>query len=254
MLHESVAEAGAGTGAEVDHAGGHAGLFESLEELGGDGGRVAGGLEDDGVAANQAGARRMPRAGDRIGEVPGRNHGAHAKRDVPQEIALAGKLHDGLGLIHEERLPGVQFQEIDGFGGIGLGFVVVLADLEHQPRVEFVLTLAQNVRGAEQNASTFFHRRILPFFERGQRRLHRRLDVFPARLLVDADHLRRLRGVDGDDLLVGADVLAADDQVVFASQFLADLFDGRAHGGGVLGFAVIGDRLVRKRPHGGLES
>ena len=51
MLDDGVAEGCAGAGAEVDHAVGHAGLFKHLDEFGRDGGRVAGGLEDHGVAA-----------------------------------------------------------------------------------------------------------------------------------------------------------------------------------------------------------
>ena len=52
-------------------------------------------------------------------------------------------------------------------------------------------------------------------------------------------------------LSVGADVLAADDQVVFAAQLLADVGDGVAHAADVLRLAIIGDRLVDERPYGG---
>ena len=52
MRDDGVAEAGAGAGAEVDHAFGHADFFEQFDELGGDGGRIARRLQDDRVAAD----------------------------------------------------------------------------------------------------------------------------------------------------------------------------------------------------------
>ena len=50
-----------------------------------------------------------------------------------------------------------------------------------------------------------------------------------------------------DDLLGGPDVLAADDQVVFAAQLRADFFDGVAHLAGVVFAAEINGWLVDER-------
>src|SRR5271166_5601418 len=52
VLDDSIAEAVAMTGAEVDYAVGQAGFFQYLEELCRDGRRIARGLQDDGVAAH----------------------------------------------------------------------------------------------------------------------------------------------------------------------------------------------------------
>ncbi len=52
MMHDAVAEGGAGAGAEVHYAGWESGFFQSFEEFRGDGGGIARGLEDDGVAAD----------------------------------------------------------------------------------------------------------------------------------------------------------------------------------------------------------
>src|ERR1017187_3068329 len=145
----------------------------------------------------------------------------------------------------------VEFQEIDGFGRVGFGFVVVLADFQHQPRVEFELAPAQRLRRAEQYPGALFHRSVPPFLKSRQRRLHGWFHVFQASLLVDADHFRRIRRVDGNNLVGGADRFAANHQIVLAAQLRADLFNGLAHAADVLRLAIIGDRLVHKRPCGG---
>ena len=94
-------------------------------------------------------------------------------------------------------------------------------------------------------------RGVLPRGEGGERGLHRGLDVLDAGLLMNADDLGRIRRIDRDDLVRGADVLAADDQVVFAAQLGADFCDCFAHAANVLRLAIIGDRLVDERPYGG---
>ena len=75
--------------------------------------------------------------------------------------------------------------------------------------------------------------------------------MLQAGLLVDADDFGRIRRVDGDNLVLRADVFAADHQVVFAAQLRADLVDCLAHAADVLRLAIIGDRLVDERPYGG---
>jgi hypothetical protein len=91
MLDDGVAEGGAGAGAEVDHAVGHAGFFKDFNETGGDGGRIARGLENDGVAGDDGGRGHAGHDGE--GKVPGRNDRAHAERNVEQLVALAGILN-----------------------------------------------------------------------------------------------------------------------------------------------------------------
>ena len=90
-------EGAAGFGAaleEVDDAVGQAGLFEEGEEARGDGGGVGRGLEDDGVAGDDGGGGHAGHDGE--GEVPRRDDGADAERDVAEVVALAGVL-DGRG-------------------------------------------------------------------------------------------------------------------------------------------------------------
>ncbi len=95
MCHDGIAEAGAGAGAEVHHAFGHAGFFQQFNELGGDGGGVTGGLQDYGVAADDGSDHQAGH--NSAGEIPGRNHRAHAQRNVGERIVLAGQLHRRLG-------------------------------------------------------------------------------------------------------------------------------------------------------------
>ena len=198
-------------------------------------GRIAGRFKHDGVAADQAGAGHAERDG--VGEIPGRNHRADAQRDVAQEAAFAGELDDRFGLVEDERLARVKFQEVDGFGGIGFGFVVVLTHFEHQPGVEFELAPAEDFGCSEQHARAFFDGGVLPLGEGGQRRIHRGLDVLDSGLLMNSNHLGRIRRVD--------------DQVVFATQLCTDFGNCFTHAANVLRLAIIGDRLVDERRSGG---
>ena len=75
---------------EVDRAGGEAGLLEQLGEALADGRRVLGGLEDDGVAFEQAGPEHPQRHGE--GEVPRRDDGDDAPRLAAHEGVLLGDL------------------------------------------------------------------------------------------------------------------------------------------------------------------
>ncbi len=96
MLNDGVAEGGAGAGAEVDDAAGEAGFFKHFNELGGDGGRIAGGFENDGVAGDDGGGGHAGHDGER--EVPRGNDGTHAEGDIEQFVALAGVLDRWGGL------------------------------------------------------------------------------------------------------------------------------------------------------------
>ena len=64
-----------------------------------------------------------------------------------------------------------------------------------------------------------------------------------AGFLMNADDLRRLRGIQRLDLVCGLDALAADDQIVFAAQLSANLGDGGAHVAGIFFVAEIEKRL-----------
>ena len=202
MRDDSVAEAGSGAGAEVDHALGHSGFFEQFEELRGDRRRVARGLQDDGVAADDRGQRHAGHDG--AGEVPRRNHRADAERNVVQRVVLAGQLDGRLRLGEAQRFARVELAEVDGLGDVGVGFSPVLADFEDQPGHEFHLALAHECRrrGTARLArsSTVVRLQDSKGLERG---LHRWLDVLFAGLLVDADNLAT--ACDGfSDLILSA--------------------------------------------------
>ena len=128
------AEGGAGAGAEVDDAGGQAGFFEDAEEDGGDGGRVAGGFEDDGVAADDGGGGHAGHDGER--EVPRRDDGADAERNVAELVALSGVLDGRGGGVEAEGFAGVELEEVDGLAYVGVGLGPVLADLVGEPGAE----------------------------------------------------------------------------------------------------------------------
>ena len=190
MRDDRVAEARAGAGAEVDHALGHAGFFEQFDKLRGDGRRVARRLQDDGVAADDRGQRHAGHDG--AGEIPRRNHRAHAERNVHQRVALAGQLDRRLRLGEAQRFARVELAEVDGLGDVGVGLGPVLADFEDQPRHVFHLALAHQVADAEQQAGALFDRGAAPGFEGLQRGLHGGLNVLFAGFLMDADDLRWL--------------------------------------------------------------
>ena len=163
----------------------------------------------------------------------GKFHGGitapYAERNVHQGVAFARHLHRQFGAREAQRLARVELAEVDGLGDIGIGLGPVLADFKNQPGAEFEFALAHYVAHVEEQAGALFKRRPAPTGKGCERRLHGRLDVLLAGLLVNADQLRGLGGIDGLDLVAGPGPLAADDQVVLAAQLAAHFFDGGAH-------------------------
>ena len=160
---DGVAEGGAGAGAEVDDAVGQAGLFEDFDEFGGDGGRVDRGLEDDGVAGDDGGGGHAGHDGE--GEVPRRNDGADAERNVEELVALAGILDGRGGVVEAQRFAGVELEEVDGLAYVGVGFGPVLADLVGEPRAELEFALANECCGAEEQRGALLRRGSAPGLE-----------------------------------------------------------------------------------------
>src|SRR5581483_4843222 len=112
MLHDGITEGRAGTRAEVDDAIRHARLFKHLHEPCGDGRRIAGGLEDHGIAGHDRRSRHARHDGE--GKVPWRNDSAYSQRNIQQFIALAGKLNRRGGLRKPHGLARVELQKVDG--------------------------------------------------------------------------------------------------------------------------------------------
>ena len=150
------------------------------------------------------------------------------------ESRSPGNCTGGFGFGEAQGFAGVELAEVDGLGDVGVGFGPVLADFEDQPGHVIHFALAQQVGGAEQQAGALFDGSVLPGIEGFQRGGHGRLDVFFAGLLMDSDNLRRLRGIQGLDLVGGLDALAADDEVILAAELSADSLDGGAHLAGVV--------------------
>ena len=184
---------------------------------------------------------------DGAGEIPRRNHRADAERNVGQRVALARQLHGRLGFGEAQGLARVELAEIDGLGNVGIGLEPVLRNFEHQPGHEFELALAHHIGDAEQERGALLDRSAAPVGERLRRGLHGGLDVLIAGFLVNADHFRRLGGIDGTNLVGGLDALAADDQVVLAAQLATHFLDGGAHLAHVLFFGEIDECFIFER-------
>ena len=152
MRDQRVAETRAAAGTKVHDAFGHAAFFEQFDELRRNRRRIAGGFQDDGVAADD---RSEGHAGhDGAGEVPRRNHGADAERNVGQCVALARQLHGRFDLREAQGLAPVELAEIDGLGDVGIGLEPVLGDFEDQPGHVFELAFAHHIGDAEQERGT----------------------------------------------------------------------------------------------------
>src|ERR1700722_2624607 len=160
MGDDSIAEAGASARAEIHHAFGDSNFFKKLDELGGDGGRIARWLQDYGVATHDRGYGHAGHNG--AGKIPWRNNRANAEGNVSERIVLAGQLHRGLSLGQAQSFASIEFAEVDGLGDIGVGLAPVLADLENQPGHVIHFALAQeggarNSRLARSSTAVFFH-------------------------------------------------------------------------------------------------
>ena len=67
-----------------------------------------------------------------------------------------------------------------------------------------------------------------------------------AGLLMHADHLLRPRRIDGANLVLSFQAIAADDQAVLGAKMRGDVVERAAHGVSILGIAEIGERLIGK--------
>ena len=137
-------------------------------------------------------------------------------------IAFAGHLHGRFSSGKSESFTGIEFAEVDGLGNVGIGFGPVLADFENQPGHVIHFALAQPVGGAEQQARRALRRgcgsRSTKAFSAA---FIAGLYVLFPRFLMNANDLRRARGVQGLDLVCSLDALAADDEVILAAELSA---------------------------------
>ena len=89
-------------------------------------------------------------------------------------------------------------------------------------------------------------RGLAPGIEGAECGRHGGIHLRCASLLMNADDLRRARGIDGANPLSGSHALAADDERVIAAEMHGHLIESVAHGARILGVAEVGERLIRK--------
>ena len=148
MVHERIADLGAGPRDDVENPVGKAGLLEDLRELEHGGGRVRGRLDDDGVAADER-RHGLPRR-DRDRKVPRRDEPAHpdglARRHRPFVLQLGRSRH-------AEQAPpfaGREKRHVDRLLDVAPRLREHLAHLAgHDPADLFLAALEHVARGVE---------------------------------------------------------------------------------------------------------
>ena len=108
------------------------------------------------------------------------------------------------------------------------------------------LALAHEVRRPEEQVGAGLPRGAAPGLEGLQSGFHGRPDFGCAGFLVKTDDLRGMRRVDRFMLLGSLDATAADDEVILASELVADLLDRSAHPALVFRVRPVDRRLVDK--------
>ncbi len=175
-------------------------------------------------------------------KIPRRNHHAHTQRNIDEIIFLALHGHNFLRTGQPQHLPPIKFQKIDGLRGVCIRLRPSLPCLINNQRVHFVLTLAQNLRRAEQALHSLLRRHPLPCLKSLCRRLHCLIGLLRARGLKHADHLRRMRRIRRRFLLRRDHFLPANVHGVLAAKLPRDLLERFFHA-----FAVFGPRKIDKR-------
>src|SRR5439155_7462298 len=94
MIDDDIPNFRAGTGHKIHDTGGHAGFFEQLEELVGDGRSVGRWLEHDSVTRDNRGGSHTSHNGE--WKIPRWDHSADAERNIFKMIFFAGEFHERL--------------------------------------------------------------------------------------------------------------------------------------------------------------
>ena len=244
MRYQSVPYFAAAAGKETERLGRETGFEQRFGEDRRDGGRFAGRLDHDSVAGDQRRDRHAAKDGE--GEIPRRDHDAHAERQITHLIALAGQLHHGLRTGQTSHLPCVVFAEIDGLGDFGFRFGPGLTGLKDQPGIELELAFANDGGQTQRHADASFGRSFAPAGKVAPGQIDRPRGLFHGGFLQHAHHFIGTSGIDGGQFLIRADALTAQQQVVFTAQQRANLLLRRFHARAVFGRGEIGVRLVAK--------
>ncbi len=209
VAHEPVAGLLAVAVDEVDDAVGQPGLGEQLDEALGQERRVLGGLEHDGVAADERG-RELP-GRDRDREVPRRDRADDADRHPHRHLELVAELGRRRVAEHAPALAGHVDRHVDRFLDVAAGLGEHLAHLAAHQLGQLGLLVLEQPREAEQDLAALGRRDEPPLLERLLRGRDGAVDVLGAGARERAERLagrrdRRLERLAGD----GVDPLAAD--------------------------------------------
>ena len=180
--------------------------------------------------------------------APGKFHGGMTaptpSGNVVEIVFFAGIIDDGLALVQAHHFAAIELEEVDGFGGVAVGFHPVLADFHDHGGAEFVLAAAQNGGGAEQDAGAGIGIDELPPLE-GLVGVLNGLEGQFLRAFADVgQHLIGIGGIGGLDGVVGEDAFAADDERDFFAETTFDQRQRLFEGGFIGGIGEIRHRLV----------
>src|SRR6266542_4025359 len=159
---------------------------------------------------------------------------------------LTRQLNWSFGSRKPQRFMGIEVAEIDGLGDVRIGLRPVLADLVHQPRHQFELTLAQKFGGAEEQSDALIPGGAAPAFKGLERRLHCWFDVFFAGLLMNSYNLRGPCRIERRNLICCPHAAAANNQVVLAAELAVNAVESATHFSGNLATAEISCGFIVK--------
>lgn len=192
---EFLADLRAGAGDDVDDADGQASVVKDFMQAKAGEGRVAGGLDDDGVPRNER-ARGHAR-GKREGKVERRDHGPHAVR--PEQAARLFET----GAAHRLREAAVQFhlarvveQQVGGLGNFRDRLGAGLAGFEREDRGVFELMPGDVVRRRAQECDALRPAESAPVRIRLTRGLDRLGRIGARAALKMPDDLLGVRGIE----------------------------------------------------------
>src|SRR4029077_2582135 len=148
MLHEDVADRGSGTGQEAESVLRNAGFVSDLDEFCSNSRRITRGLQDDGVSCDERGHGHS--CSDGRGKIPRRNDDADTERYVDEVVFLALHWRDFLRSSEAQHFAAVEFQKIDGLGGVRVGFWPSFSGFVANQRVHFKFAVAKDFGGTEE--------------------------------------------------------------------------------------------------------
>ena len=242
VLHHHVANDAARTSDEVDGFLGDTGFKKNIDKFCGDGWGIGGRLHDNGVAGYK---RRRDDAGhDGAGEIPRRNDHADAERNISEVVTLAAHGREFLRLGEAQHFAAIEFEEVDRFGDVRVGFDPGFSDFVADEGVQLILAFANDLRGTEDAPGALGGRDFLPGVEVFVRGLDGVPGHFGGGVLKHADHFRGARGIRGVALLLGDDLLPAKPHGIFAAEFRFHRLQRVFHALAIFRLGKVDERLV----------